>query len=67
MARQRLFHHSVGHMLRVKPGKHEMARLVSGRGKQVSQQDYTQEVMRMHQSFLQAQRIRQARKTQELP
>jgi len=54
-------------MLRVKPGKHEMARLVSGRGKQVSQQDYTQEVMRMHQSFLQAQRIRQARKTQELP
>jgi cytolysin-activating lysine-acyltransferase len=67
VARHRLFHRSVGHMLRVKAGNHEMARLVSGRGKQVSQQDYTQEVMRMHQSFQQAQRIRQARKTQGLP
>ena len=60
VARHRLFHRSVGHMLRVKPGNHTIARLVSGRGTQVSQQDYTQEVMRMHKSFQRAQSIRQA-------
>ena len=54
-------------MLRVKAGNHEMARLVSGRGNQVSQQDYTQEVMRMHKSFQRAQSIRQARKTHGPP
>lgn len=64
VARQRLFHRSVGHMLRVKPGNHDMARLVSGRGNQVSRQDYAQEVMRMHRSFERAQRLRQALKVQ---
>lgn len=58
VARQRLFHCSVGHMLRVKPGDHAMARLVSGRGRQVSRQDYAQEVMRMHKSYQRAQIIR---------
>ena len=64
VARHRLFHSSVGHMLRVNPGDKEMARLVSGRGKHVSRQDYTQEVMRMHKSFQRAQSIRQAFKAQ---
>jgi hypothetical protein len=64
VARHRLFHSSVGHMLRVKPGDHVMARLVSGRGKHVPRQDYTQEVMRMHKSFQHAQSIREAIKAQ---
>ena len=59
VARHRLFHSSVGHMLRVKPGNHAVARLVSGRGLQVSRQDYAQEVMRMHKSFERAQALKE--------
>lgn len=66
VARQRLFDCSVGHMLRVKPGDHAVGRLVSGRGRQVSRQDYAQEVIRMHKSFQRAQSIRQTFKEQEL-
>ena len=67
VARNRLFKYSVGHMLRVKPGNRETARLASGRGSEVSRQDYDREVMRMHGSFHRAQSIRQARISQELP
>jgi cytolysin-activating lysine-acyltransferase len=59
VARHHLFHSSVGHMLRVKPGNREMARLVSARGSQVSRQDYAQEVLRMHKSFQRANRLKQ--------
>jgi hemolysin-activating ACP:hemolysin acyltransferase len=59
VARHRLFHSSVGHLLRVKPGNHAVARLVSGRGLQVSRQDYAQEVMRMHKSFERAQALKE--------
>jgi hemolysin-activating ACP:hemolysin acyltransferase len=65
LARHRLFHRSVGHMLRVKPGNRDMARLVSGRGSEVSREDFAQEVMRMHKSFQRAQGIRQALKLQQ--
>lgn len=59
VARHHLFHRSVGHMLRVKPGNHEAARLVSVRGSQVSRQEHAQEVVRMHKSFQQATRLKQ--------
>ena len=58
VARQFLFHSSVGHMLRVKPGNHELGRIVSARGVRVSRQDYAQEVLRMHASFEVAQLLR---------
>ena len=58
VARQFLFHSSVGHMLRVKPGNHELGRIVSARGVRVSRQDYAQEVLRMHASFEVAQHLR---------
>ena len=57
-ARQTLFHSSVGHMLRVKPGNHDLGRIVSARGARVSRQDYTQEVLRMHHNFERAMRLR---------
>lgn len=60
VAREHLFHSSVGHMLRVKPGNHEVARLVSARGARVIPQDYGREVLRMHANFEKAQRIRGA-------
>ena len=59
VARHYLFHSSVGHMLRVKSGNHQLARLVSARGSQVSRQDYVQEVLRMHKSFQRANRLKQ--------
>lgn len=59
VARHHLFHSSVGHMLRVKPGNREMARLVSARGSQVSRQSYAHEVLRMHKSFQRANRLKQ--------
>jgi hemolysin-activating ACP:hemolysin acyltransferase len=59
VARHHLFHSSVGHMLRVKPGNHELARLVSARGSQVPRQNYAQEVMRVHGSFQRANRLKQ--------
>lgn len=58
VARHRLFHSSVGHMLRIKPGDHELARLVSARGCLVSRQDYAKEVVRMRRSFESALKIR---------
>jgi len=56
--RRQLFHSSVAHMLRVKPGRQDLGRIVSGRGVRVSRQDYMSEVLRMHRSFEQAQRLR---------
>ncbi len=67
VARHRLFHSSVGHMLRVKPGNREMARLVSARGARVSRQDFTAEVMRMNRSFQKAQLLRSAHRTKPDP
>lgn len=61
VARQLLFHSSVGHMLRVKPGNHELGRIVSARGARVSRQDYSQEVLRMHGNFERAQHLRTGR------
>lgn len=58
VARHSLFHSSVGHMLRIKPGNHDLGRIVSARGVCVSRQDYIQEVLRMHGNFEQAQRLR---------
>ena len=58
VARKLLFHSSVGHMLRVKPGNHDLGRIVSARGTRVSRQEYIQEVIRMHRNFEQAQRLR---------
>ena len=66
VARHFLFHSSVGHMLRVKPGNHEMGRIVSARGVHVSRQDYVQEVLRMHGNFERAQRLRTGRSTNEV-
>lgn len=59
VARHFLFHSSVGHMLRVKPGNHDLGRIVSARGGRVSRQDYAQEVLRMHGNFERAQHLRQ--------
>lgn len=59
VARQILFHRSVGHMLRVKPGNHDSGRIVSARGALVSQQDYAKEILRMHGNFVKAQQLRQ--------
>lgn len=58
VARQLLFHSSVGHMLRVKPGNHELGRIVSARGARVSRQKYAQEVLRLHSNFERAQLLR---------
>lgn len=58
IARQRLFHSSVGHMLRVKPGNHDLGRIVSARGDQVSRQAFIQEVLRMHVNFERAHDLR---------
>jgi cytolysin-activating lysine-acyltransferase len=59
VVRDCLFHSSVGHMLRVKPGNHEQARVVSARGAQVSDDEYAKEISRMYQSFEQALAQRQ--------
>lgn len=56
--RRHLFHSSVAHMLRVKPGRQDLGRIVSGRGARVSRQEYLREVLRMHRNFEQAQRLR---------
>jgi hemolysin-activating ACP:hemolysin acyltransferase len=58
LLRRHLFHSSVAHMLRVKPGDRDLGRIVSGRGVRVSRQDYVREVLRMHRNFEQAQRLR---------
>lgn len=58
VARQFLFHSSVAHMLRVKPGNHDLGRIFSARGARVLRQDYIQEVLRMHGNFERAQHLR---------
>lgn len=60
VGRRHLFRHSVWHMLRVKPDNHAPARLVSGRGLNVSRTDYAHEVQRMHRSYQLAQQRRSA-------
>ena len=59
VARHILFHHSVGHMLRVKPGNRDSGRIISARGALVSRQDYAKEILRMHGNFEKAQQLRQ--------
>lgn len=58
VARHVLFHSSVGHMLRVKPRRHDTARLVSARGARVAASVYAQEIRRVHGSYLQAMALR---------
>jgi hemolysin-activating ACP:hemolysin acyltransferase len=58
VARRHLFHSSVGHMLRVKPGGQDLGRIVSNRGAQVLRPDYAREVLRMHGTFERAQQLR---------
>lgn len=54
VVRDCLFHSSVGHMLRVKPGDHQQGRIVSARGARVSEEDYALEISRMLKSFQEA-------------
>jgi cytolysin-activating lysine-acyltransferase len=60
VVRQKLFHQSVGHMLRVKAGNAQSARLTSARGQNVSDSDYLNELRRMNESFVKAMALKQS-------